>query len=209
MQIGIIGAGNVGAALGGAWAARGHEIKFGVRQPQGEKTKAVIDKIGARSSAGTIAEAAAFGEVIVLATPWEGTQAALVAAGDLTGKTLLDCTNPLTAGLELEIGHTASGGEQVAAWAPGARVVKIFNTTGDNNMSNPVYGNEKPVMFYGGDDAEAKRVAAGLAAEIGFNAVDLGGIAAARLLEPLAVIWITLAFAQGQGREIAFKLSHR
>jgi len=84
-----------------------------------------------------VAGAAAFGEVILLATPWSGTEQALRSAGNLSGKIVLDATNPLKADLSgLALGHTTSGGEQVAAWAAGAKVVKIFNTTGFGNMEN-------------------------------------------------------------------------
>jgi hypothetical protein len=210
MRIGIIGSGMVGGTLGRCWAQRGHEVMFGVRDAANPKVGALLAEIGPNAKAGTVAEAAAYGEVIVLATPWRATQDALRSAGDLTGKVLFDCTNPLKADLSgLEVGHTTSGGEQVAAWAPGARVVKIFNTTGFNNMADPKYGTEAATMFYVGDDAEAKAIAAQLASEIGFDPVDAGPLVNARLLEPLAMLWIHLAFVQKQGRQIAFKLLRR
>jgi len=87
--------------------------------------------------------------------------------------------------------------------------VKIFNTTGFNNMADPKYGAEAATMFYAGDDAEAKAIAAKLAGEIGFDPVDAGPLINARLLELLAMLWIYLAFVQKQGREIAFKLLRR
>jgi predicted dinucleotide-binding enzyme len=97
----------------------------------------------------------------------------------------------------------------VATWAPGARVVKVFNTTGANNMANPDFGGIAATMFYCGDDAEAKAAAARLAADLGFDPVDAGNLEQARLLEPLALLWIRLAYVQKQGREIAFKLLRR
>jgi 8-hydroxy-5-deazaflavin:NADPH oxidoreductase len=156
-----------------------------------------------------VAEAGACG-VVVMATPWEATQAAIQKAGDLTGKVLLDCTNPLLPDLSgLALGTTTSAGEQVAAWAPKARVVKIFNTTGYGNMANPVYGNDRNTMFYCGDDAAAKQVARELAAGLGFDPIDAGPLTQARLLEPLALLWITLALKQGLGMNIAWKLMRR
>lgn len=155
-----------------------------------------------------MAEAAAFGEVVVLATPWGGTEDAVRHAGNLSGKVLLDCTNPLRpdmSGLEGD----RSAAEQVAAWAPGAKVVKIFNTTGFNNMDDPRFGDDRATMFYCGDDAEAKKVAARLAEELGFEAVDAGPLAEARSLEHLALLWIHLAYVQKLGRGIAFKLMRR
>jgi hypothetical protein len=202
MTIAIIGAGNVGGALGRSWAKAGHSIFYGVRDPQAEKTKALVAQTGGGAVAVASAAAAASADVIVLATPWDATQAALAAAGDLRGKILVDCTNPLKftpgVGLELTIGFSDSGGESVARWAAGARVVKTFNTYGWENFSDARYANAanlKPVMFLAGDDAGAKLTVTALAADIGFEAFDAGGLRAARELEPLAMIWIRRAFS--------------
>jgi len=111
----IIGAGNVGGTLGRAWAKKGHDIFFGVRHPNDDKTRQLIQSIGTKAQAGTVAEAAAFGQVVVLATPWQGTEAAVRAAGDLRGKTVIDCTNPLKPDVSgLELGFTTSAAERVA-----------------------------------------------------------------------------------------------
>jgi hypothetical protein len=146
--------------------------------------------------------------VVVLATPWDAAQSSIAAAGDLTGKILLDATNPLQ-NMKLALGLTTSGAERVASWAVGAAVVKAFNSTGAGNMLNPDYAGQKPTMFICGDDAAAKQVVSGLAEEIGFEAVDAGALTLARYLEPLAGLWITLAYAQGLGPNSAFKLLRR
>ena len=210
MKIGIIAAGNVGGTLGTAWANAGHEVRWGVRDPSAGKVQALTGAV-AGSSAGPIADAAAHGDVVVLTTPWgSATEDAIRNCGDLQGKILFDCTNPLKPGLSgLALGHDTSAGEQVAAWAAGARVVKIFNTTGSNNMENPDYGGQPVTMFYAGDDAAAKQAAHQLAGDIGFEPIDAGPLANARLLEPLAMLWIYLAYPGGQGREIAFRLLRR
>ena len=210
MRIGIIGAGNVGGALGTAWAKAGHEVKWGVRDPSAGKVQALVGAADG-SSAGSIAEAAAHGDVVVLTTPWGSpTEEAIRNCGDLQGKILFDCTNPLEPDLSgLALGHDTSAAEQVAAWAAGARVVKIFNTTGSNNMENPDYGGQATTMFYAGDDAAAKEAAHRLAEDIGFDPIDAGPLANARLLEPFAMLWIYLAYPGGEGREIAFKLLRR
>ena len=95
MKIGIIGAGNVGGALGTSWVKAGHQVKFGVREPGDPKHRALLDACGENATAGTTAEAAAFGEVLALATPWDATQAALSGCGSIKDKVLVDCTNPL------------------------------------------------------------------------------------------------------------------
>src|SRR5258706_12649897 len=141
MKIGIIGAGNVGGTLGKGWVTAGHQVKFGVRNPRDEKVSSLLKRCGPQASAGRIQELASFGEVIVLTTPWEGAKSALESVGNLAGKILVDCTNPVAMGENLmgglTVGHTTSAGEQVAAWAKGAKVVKAFNTTGAVNMANP------------------------------------------------------------------------
>ncbi len=209
MQIGVIGAGNVGGTLGRGWARQGHAVMFGVQNPNDPKTAELSAQSGAQ--AGTVAEAAAFAEVVALTVPWGAVPEVLRAVGDLHGKILLDCTNPNFAADPNgpPSGHLNSGGEQVAAMAPGARVVKIFNTTGFENMAEPRYGEESVTMFYAGDDAEAKSVAAQLAQALGFEAVDVGPLTFAHHLEALAQLWGQLAYGQQLGRGIAFLLLRR
>jgi predicted dinucleotide-binding enzyme len=210
MQIGIIGAGSVGGTLGTGWARKGHKVRFGVRHPDSPEVSALVNKIGPAAAAGTVAEAASFGEVVVLATPWPATFEAIQSAGDLHEKILLDCTNPLKPQLAgLEVGTTSSAGEMVAEWAAGARVVKIFNTTGYGNMANPNYPLGPVTMFYCGNDDGAKVVAARLASDIGFDPIDAGPLSQARLLEPMAMLWIWLAVFGGFGPDIAFRLMRR
>jgi predicted dinucleotide-binding enzyme len=210
MQIGIIGAGSVGGTLGTAWARKGHKVRFGVRHPDSPEITALVKKIGPPAAAGSVADAADFGEVVVLATPWPGTFEAIQSAGDLSEKVLLDCTNPLKPQLAgLEVGTTSSGGEMVAEWAAGARVVKIFNTTGYGNMANPNYPLGPVTMFYCGDDEGAKIVAAKLASDVGFDPIDAGPLSNARLLEPMAMLWIWLAVPGGFGTDFAFRLMRR
>jgi 8-hydroxy-5-deazaflavin:NADPH oxidoreductase len=210
MHIGIIGAGSVGGTLGNAWAHKGHKVRFGVRHPDSPEVTELLKKIGPAAAAGTVAEAARFGEAVVLATPWPGTFDAIQSAGDLSEKVLLDCTNPLKPQLAgLEVRTTTSGGEMVAEWAAGARVVKIFNTTGFGNMANPTYPLGPVTMLYCGDDDGAKIVAAKLASAIGFEPIDAGPLSQARLLEPMAMLWIWLAVFGGQGTDFAFRLMRR
>ena len=210
MKIAIIGAGSVGGTLGQAWAKKGHDVFFGVRRPDDDKTRQLVGAIGRKAQAGTVAQAAAFGDVIVLATPWDGTEAAIRAAGDLAGKTIIDCTNPLKADLSgLALGFTTSGAEQVAQWARGARVFKAFNSVGSNVMANPVIDGRRTVMFICGDDDSIKPTVLQLTTDVGFEAVDAGKLAVARLLEPLAMLWIHLAFTTSTGRDFGFALVRR
>jgi 8-hydroxy-5-deazaflavin:NADPH oxidoreductase len=213
MKIAIIGAGNVGGALGKAWAEKaGHEVAFSSRNPQSEKMQALLKSIKGRVSAASPAEAARSAEVIVLATPWPETENATRSLGDLSGKIVLDTTNPLSRGpdgIALAIGHTTSAGEKVQEWAKGASVFKTLNTTGFGNMAEPVYRGVKSVMFVAGDDAANKSKVMQLVRDLGFDVIDAGPLRNARLLEAHAMLWIDLALARGQGRDFAFAIVRR
>lgn len=212
MKIAILGAGSVGGALGKRLAATGYSIHFGVRHPQDEKVGKLLGELGASAQAGTVAEAVADAAVIILATPWPATPAALKECGDVTGKVIVDCTNPLqmgATGLELTLGHNTSGAEQLAALVPEAHLVKAFNQTGFANMAAPVYDGQASVMFVCGDDAASRATVVELAKAIGFETIDAGKLSIARLLEPLAMLWIHLAFKSELGRDFAFALLRR
>jgi predicted dinucleotide-binding enzyme len=211
MNITIIGSGNVGGTLGTRWAKNGHKITFGVRQPGSPQVLKVLEAAGANARAVTVAQAAKDAAVVVLTTPWEGTQDAVQTVGDLRGKIIIDATNPLLLGAEglkkgLVVGHTTSGAEQIASWAKGAHVVKAFNTTGSPNMANPQFPAGNASMFICGDDQQAKATVKTLSDELGFETLDAGPLSAARLLEPLAMLWIHLAFEVGWGTNFAFKV---
>jgi predicted dinucleotide-binding enzyme len=168
----------------------------------------LVSRAGKTARSGTTAEAANASDVIVLATPWPATTAALASAGNLSGKVIIDATNPLLSDLSgLEVGTNTSAAESVAAWAPDAKVVKAFNTVGYAVMANPIVGGDTVVLFYCGDDTEAKKVAAQLATELGFNAVDAGPLKQARLLEPFALLWISLAMKHGFGFHWGFRVA--
>jgi 8-hydroxy-5-deazaflavin:NADPH oxidoreductase len=210
MNIAILGAGNVGGALAKALAAKGHGIALGVRDPAASKYKELAAKVGEGTRVVGIREAAAASEAIVLATPWSATQAVLEqVAGALQGKTLLDCTNPITPGFKLALGHTTSGGEMVAAWAKGAHVYKVFNITGYNIMEDPNVDGRPAMMLVAGDNDEHKPKVLQLVRDVGFEALDFGKLENARLLEPLALVWIRLAHQHGLGRDFAFGLLRR
>jgi 8-hydroxy-5-deazaflavin:NADPH oxidoreductase len=204
MKIAILGAGNVGATLGKAWAGLGHEIYWALRNKNDAKYAALP---GHKYD---IKEAIAAAELVLLATPWEQTEAAVKAAGNLSGKILIDATNPLLAPpLRLALGFNHSGAELVASWAQGAKVVKAFNQTGYNIMANPVINGVKTVMFVASDDVHAKKLVMELANHMHFAAYDAGLLHSARYLEPMAMLWIEQAMIHGQGREIGFALLHR
>lgn len=210
MRLAIIGAGSVGSTLGRAWAKREHTVVFGVRDVNAPKVQTLLTEIGTNAQAVTLDKAAEQAEVVVLTVTWDAMPEVIAAIGNLEKKVLLDCTNPLARNqLDATLDLTQSGGEQVAAWFPDAKVVKIFNQIGWETMANPQYGAETATMFYAGDDAPAKQIAAQLAIDLGFEPIDAGTIAMSKFLETLAVFWGQLAYAQGMGRNIAWRLLQR
>ena len=182
MKITIIGAGNVGGALARAWAAKGH----------------TVTTTTSRDDIATKVETA---EVVVLAVPYGAVEAVLANAGALEGKVVIDCTNPI--GVKLPDG-VASGAEVLQAHVRG-RVVKAFNAQGAENISTPAYGGVAATCFYCGDDAAAKQVVDGLVADVGFDPVDAGPLASARLLEAATLLWFGVSKARGT-RRLAFRL---
>jgi predicted dinucleotide-binding enzyme len=208
MTISILGAGNVGLALAGAFTRRGETVVLGVPQPA--KYAAAVAALGERARLTTTAEAVAAGEVVILAVPHTAVAAIAHSVDDWQAKVLVDATNPLAPGLAgLTLGTTTSGAEELARLARGARVVKAFNSTGAENMADARYPGGVPMMPVCGDDAQARQRVMALATLIGFEAVDMGPLSAARYLEPFAMTWIHLAFRQGFGRRFAFGLLRR
>jgi hypothetical protein len=204
-RIAVLGAGNVGGALGRIWLSKGHQVTFGLPDPQ-KKRRDIV----AGAQIATNKEAVAESEVVVLSVPWPAAQDAIRSSGDLDHKILIDCTNPLTPDLKgLALGTTTSAAETVAVWARTSRIVKAFNTIGAANYGNAQFGTERADGFYCGDDQDAKNVVKPLIEDIGLNPVDVGPLRNARALEPLALLWIDLAVNQGQGPNHGFKLLRR
>ena len=190
MKIGIIGKGNVGSALAMGLSRAGHEIKFGHRDPKEP-----------------VAEAAKWGEVIILAVPHSAAADTTKAVGSAAdGKTVIDVSNALTENMELAIGFTTSAAEEIQRMLPKAHVVKAFNTVFAQNQSTGKIGSEPLALFVAGDDAKAKQAVMQLGADIGFDPVDAGMLKAARYLEPMGMFMISLGYMLGMGTKIGFKL---
>ncbi len=210
MKIAVIGTGNIGSGLGKLWAKKGHNVMFGSRDPA--KAKDAAAKAGANASGGTVADAAKFGEVVVIAVPYHAAMDSLKACGKLEGKVLLDCTNPLNSDMSgLVVGHTTSAAEEIAKAAKGAKVVKGFNTifAQINQSENPDFKGQVPSVFYCGDDKAAKEKVAQLIKDAGYEPVDSGPLKSARYIEPFAMLIITLGYGMGLGPNVAPKLLRR
>ena len=201
MQIAIIGTGNVGSAIARGLKGRGHDVTLGVRDTSRPELIALGAETGARLA--DPHEAAQAADIVILALPWDKAEAAVKTLGDLSGRIVIDCMNPLAmidGTLSLAIGHSESGGERVQSWLPGARVVKTLNQVGAEIMQDNASLPHRPVQFMAGDDPEAKAAVASLLADLGFEPLDAGNLIRARLLEPFAMVWINQALLRGKGR---------
>ena len=191
MKIGIIGNGNVGSALQAGLRRGGHEVRAVGRD------------------AAAVREAGEFGEVVILAVPFGEIDNALRELGDtLNGKIVVDATNALTPDMNLAVGFTTSGAEELQKKAPGAKVVKAFNTAFAHMMNGGRIGDDQLAGLVAADDAEAKATVLSLAKDLGFDPIDAGPLASARQLEPLALLNIKLGFVQGYGPNSGFKFVH-
>lgn len=205
MKIAIIGSGNVGGALAARWAAAGHTILLGVRDLSNFKGAALLDH--PNTSAHPIQDAVREADVVVLATPAPLAVEVAQSLGDTGGKVIIDTMN-------IVMGRGPAGftntSDAILAHTSARDVVKCFNTTGFNNMQNPVYDGTAIDAFMAGDSAKGKALARQLALDAGFAACyDVGGNDQFALMEQFAWFWINLAMFQGQGREIGFKLLKR
>lgn len=204
-RISIIGAGNVGGSLGRSFSKAGLPVRFGVR-PNADM-KALLEACGKDASVSDSAEAAKWGDVVFFAVPGSAAVDVMSSlAKELEGKIVVDCNNPLV-WKEGPVWTPPAEGSLTAAMAkaaPGARLVKGFNTFGAEFHANPTLAGVPAQVFLAGDDAEAKKVVGEIATKAGFTFVDSGPLRNAAVLENLAMLWIHLATVGGQGREFAF-----
>jgi predicted dinucleotide-binding enzyme len=211
VNVGILGSGDVGRALAKGFAGVGHDVKIGSRDPN--KLADFAAGAGVHVSAGTFADAAHFGDILVLATLGVATIEAIELAGldAFDGKVVIDTTNPLdfSRGMPpvLSIGTTDSLGEVIQRRIPRANVVKAFNTVGNALMVNPQLPGGPPDMFLCGNDDGAKKIVTQICDAFGWGVIDLGGIDASRYLEPMCLTWVLHGIRSGSWGH-AFKMLH-
>jgi predicted dinucleotide-binding enzyme len=203
MKITVMGTGNMGSAFAKQLSSVGHIVRITGRDlDKAEKLAAQFDNVRAYPAA----EALGDSEVVVVATAYEDAVRALQSLGDLTGKVVIDITNPLSADyMSLTIGHVTSAGEQMAKAFPQAHVVKAFNTLFAQVLADgPNFANDqRGSVFVASDSERAKQTATALAQSLGWNTVDAGALVNARYLEPLAGLNIYLGYGAGMGTSIA------
>jgi predicted dinucleotide-binding enzyme len=205
MKIVIIGTGNVGGALAQQLIKAGHTVLMGAKFPLSEKSIRLATKIGEDRFA-AIENAVKQSDVIIVTTPPDAVLQIIPQLGNIEGKTIIDATNSI----RVKPDNYPTAYHAIKAITKSNAVVKCFNSTGFENMLNPIYNNEGIDMFCAGDDNQAKQVAEQLSKDIGFAlCYDFGGDDKVELLEKFAFSWINLAIMQGHGRDIAFKLVRR
>jgi len=214
MKIGILGSGEVGRRLADGCIDLGHHVMIGTRNPEKEEIQKWIDNPKHKKNAfvGSFAEAASFGELIVLSTLWVGTENAINMAisSNFNNKIVVDTTNPLEFAKDsppkLSLGYDKSAGEVIQSLLPNSKVVKAFNIVGNPHMIHPDFPGGPPTMFICGNFKDAKDIIIEeLLTPFGWDTIDIGGIEQSRLLEPLAMLWITYYIQTGLGNH-AFKL---
>jgi|SRR5579871_4079677 len=210
MKVGIIGSGVVGQTLAAGFLKHGHQVEIGTREPAKLKDWAARNKGAAVKS---FADAAAFGDVVVLAVAGQVAQEAVKLAGaGLAGKPVIDACNPIGSGppvngvLSYFTPQNESLMEQLQKAAPEAHFVKAFNSVGNAQMINPQFAGGRPTMFICGNDAQAKKTVASICDQFGWDAEDMGAVEAARAIEPLCRLWCIPGVGKGDWSAHAFKL---
>ncbi|HMI54749.1 MAG TPA: NAD(P)-binding domain-containing protein [Gemmatimonadaceae bacterium] len=208
MRIGILGSGLMGGKLGTIFARAGHDVVFSYSHSE-TKLKRLARDAGGRARAGTPAEAARDADALLLAVHWSRVDDVLKKAGDVSGKVIVSCSLPMNANdTDLAIGHKSSGAERLAKKRPKARVVSAFNTVPSEvlfSVFDGAGGGRRPSLVYCGDDKKAKKVAAQLISDVGFEPLDAGPLRIARYTEPSALLVAQLAYEGDRGPAMAYR----
>ena len=211
MRIAFIGIGNVGSALADRLVRVGHEVLIAARDPGSATVKSALAKNPSFEVRG-VQESVSEVATIFLVTPFDANEAALKNAGDVTGKTIVDCTNPVGPGLTHGLDNQQSGGEFVQRLVPRANVVKAFTIYGYENFSDseyPGYGDLKPAMLIAGNDLGSKKTVSTLCEDLGWTCVDTGDITMSLHLEHMTLLWIKMARIQGRGADFVWSMLTR
>ncbi|MFN3334866.1 MAG: NADPH-dependent F420 reductase [Caldilinea sp.] len=201
MKIAVLGAKIIGGTLARKWARAGHEVMFGVRSVDNPETQALAQELGA--SVGTVAEAVAFGAVVVFAIPGNAMTETIAAHGlALNDKIVIDAANRMGGGV-------MNSAADFAAHAPGAQLYRAFNSLGWENFEQPMFGDIQADLFYCGSTGMGRNVVEQLIRDVGLRPVCVGDLRQVGLVDTIGSLWFALAFGQGMGRHLAFKVLTR
>ncbi len=200
MKIAVLGAGNIGGAVGKKWAAAGHQVTYGVRNPADADNVALAKQTGHGASVASVAAAVADVDAVLLAIPGPAVaQAIAPIAGKLAGKILIDATNSMG-------GATMNSVGALQQAAPTAHVFRAFNSVGWENFQTPMFGEVQADLFYAGPDGEPRTAVEQLISDVGLRPVRLGGPDKIPVVDSVATIWFALAMGERKGRHVAFKV---
>jgi predicted dinucleotide-binding enzyme len=206
--IAVIGTGDVAGALGPEFAAQGHTIIYGSRNPARDEVRALVDRTGGEASATTPAESVVGADIVVMAVPGAVVEAVTGSLGDLTGKIIIDPTNAIDrhADGHLTLSYDTSAAEMIQGAAPGAHVVKAFNTLNWRTMVDPDSSGGPVSIPLVGDNAAAKEKVAELVEGMKLEAIDVGPLSYARHVEGMLLIWIHNRYGAGEGPAFDYHL---
>jgi len=210
MRIGILGSGLMGGKLGTMFARAGHDVVFSYSRSE-RKLKRLAREAHGHARAATPREAALHADALLLAVHWSRVDAVSKQAGDLSGKVIVTCSLPMNANdTALAVAHTSSGAETLAKKVRKAHVVSAFSTVPSEVLFD-VFGRKRrtrrrPSLLFCGDDHHAKKIAARLIRDVGFEPVDAGPLRVARYLEPFSLAVAQLAYEGNEGPEIAYRI---
>ena len=203
MKVAVVGAGRIGGTLGKKWSQAGHEVHFGVRNPQKPQVRDVVKSLGSNTSVSSIPDAIGRGEVVVFAIPGAAMKETITThARALDGKIIIDATNNIGA-------PSMNNQTTFASQTPRAKAYRAFNNYGWDIFENPTYRGVGADLFYCGPDGDERSKVEKLIADVGLNPVFLGGPEAVDLVDSVLKIWFTLASGRQMGRNIALKLLTR
>ncbi len=190
--IAIIGTGRVATALGPQFAKQGHRIIYGSRNPDRDSVRQLVARTHATASAMGSADAVRQADIVVLAVPWAAAETVVKSLGDLTGKIIIDPTNPYERGQDglARLVVDTSAAELIQGWAPGAKVVKAFNAMSSTVMADPDSAGGPVTVPLVGDDPEAKATVAGIILAMGLETIDLGPVRDAHVVEGMLLLWV-------------------
>lgn len=199
-RVAVLGAGNIGGTLGRKWVAAGHDVTFGVRDPQDARAQALRAEVGERVKVGTVDEALAAGDVIVMALPGPAMDETIARyAAQLDGKTIIDAANRMGDSRRNSLAT-------FQARTPNARVYRAFNSYGWENFADPDFDGVAADLFYAGPDGDSRATVEQLIADIGLRPVRLGDVDQTDTVDAVASLWFALALGQRKGRHLAFKV---
>ncbi len=203
LHIAIFGAGNIGGTLGRKWVAAGHKVAFGVTNPDSERARALRAELGTKVTIGSVADALAGSDVVVMALPGKAMDETITKhAAQLDGKIIIDTANRLGGG-------PMNSFATFQTYTPRAHVFRAFNTLGWENFADPVFDGIQADLFYCGPEGDARKVVEQLIADVGLRPMRLGDVDQVGLVDSVGSLWFALALGQGKGRHLAFKVLSR